>query len=102
MRTVAKACSHAEASSYASASAIGRNLNWKRIRLAYCLLGVAREASMHTIADNYDTMLATIEGRFWLHVAKKRFEVSWSNLPNHGSPYAKLRRDVARITRTQT
>jgi len=57
---------------------------------------------MHTIADNYDTMLATIEGRFWLHVAKKRFEVSWSNLPNHGSPYAKLRRDVARITRTQT
>jgi len=51
---------------------------------------------MHTIADNYDTMLATIEGRFWLHVAKKRFEVSWSNLPNHGSPYAKLRRDKLR------
>ena len=73
MRTVAKACSHAEASSYASASAIGRNVNWKRIRLAYCLLDVTREASMHTIADNYDTSVATIKGRFWYVQLKKRF-----------------------------
>jgi len=42
---------------------------------------------MHTIADNYDTMLATIEGRFWLHVAKKRFEVSERGYPSDGQEW---------------